>query len=124
MPTGTAVSPGSANAAPGGDEITSLIPKKVARARPLFDPAIVKRAVGDSFRKLHPRTMMKNPVMFVVEVGTVLTLVFTVAQLLGASSHVSITYLIALDVWLFLTVLSNEPCRPSPTGNGLGGTSS
>ena len=51
------------------DDVTSLIPKKAARARPLFDPPIVKRAIGDSFVKLNPRTMMKNPVMFVVEVG-------------------------------------------------------
>ena len=33
----------------------------------------MQRAIGDSFRKLHPRTMAKNPVMFVVEVGSVLT---------------------------------------------------
>ena len=36
-------------------------------------PQIVQRAIGDSFRKLHPRTMARNPVMFVVEIGSVLT---------------------------------------------------
>jgi potassium-transporting ATPase ATP-binding subunit len=41
--------------------------------RSIWDPAIVKRAIGDSIRKLHPRTMARNPVMFVVEVGSVLT---------------------------------------------------
>jgi len=40
-----------------------------------------------------------------VEVGTVLTVVFTVAKLLGFQSQARLTYLIALDVWLFLTVL-------------------
>ena len=39
----------------------------------IWDAKIITRAVGDSFRKLDPRTMMRNPVMFVVEVGSVLT---------------------------------------------------
>ena len=43
------------------------------QARPLFDPAIVRRAIVDSFRKLDPRHQVRNPVMFVVEVGSVLT---------------------------------------------------
>src|SRR2546422_8711443 len=43
--------------------------------------------------------------MFVVEVGTVLTLLFTVTTLLGFSSQVPLTYLVALDIWLFLTVI-------------------
>jgi len=43
----------------------SLI-SKAKRARPLFDPPIVKRAVWDSFVKLSPATLWKNPVMFVV----------------------------------------------------------
>ena len=47
-------------------------PKQVA-GRSLFDPAILRRAVGDSFVKLDPRLMARNPVMFVVEVGSVLT---------------------------------------------------
>ena len=50
-----------------------LISKKAVRARPLLDPPIVKRAIGDSFVKLNPRLMMKNPVMFVVEVGAAMT---------------------------------------------------
>src|SRR5262249_2492586 len=39
----------------------------------IWDPQIVRRAIWDSFRKLHPRTMARNPVMLVVEVGSVLT---------------------------------------------------
>src|SRR6516164_5662340 len=60
---------------PVTEDVTLLIPKKALRARPLFDPPIVKRAIGDSFRKLHPRLMLKNPVMFVVEVGAAITTV-------------------------------------------------
>ena len=43
------------------------------RSRSIWDPQIVRTAIWDSFRKLHPRTMARNPVMFVVEVGCVLT---------------------------------------------------
>ena len=57
------------------DDPTSLLPKKLARSRPLFDPEIVGRATKASFGKLNPITLMKNPVMFVVEVGAALTTV-------------------------------------------------
>src|SRR5580692_5982835 len=43
------------------------------RARPLFEATIVRRAVVDAFKKLDPRHQVRNPVMFVVEVGSVLT---------------------------------------------------
>ena len=42
-----------------------------AKKAVLFEPAIVKRAVGDAFVKLDPRKMAKNPVMFIVEIGAV-----------------------------------------------------
>ncbi len=54
---------------------------------------------------LRPDILWKNPVMFVVEVGTVLTFAYTVAVLCGYPSQATVGYLIALDVWLFLTVL-------------------
>ena len=55
---------------------------------------------------LRPDIQWNNPVMFVVEVGTVLTLLFIVQMLVtGTGSQVPITYFVALDVWLFLTVL-------------------
>ena len=43
------------------------------RARPLLDAAIVRQAIVDSFRKLTPRRQVRNPVMFVVYVGSILT---------------------------------------------------
>ena len=55
---------------------------------------------------LRPDIQWKNPVMFVVEVGAVLTLLFIIAAAWGGgTSQVSIGYFIALDAWLFLTVL-------------------
>src|SRR5262249_15859989 len=58
-----------------------------------------------AFVMLRPDIQWKNPVMFVVEVGTVLTLLFTIATAAGYESAVPIGYLIALSIWLFLTVL-------------------
>ena len=55
---------------------------------------------------LRPDIQWTNPVMFVVEIGAVLTLLFIVQALVSTSaSQVPITYFIALDFWLFLTVL-------------------
>src|ERR1700740_2516326 len=79
-----------------------LISKKAVRARPLFDPPIVKRAIRDSFAKLHPRLMMKNPVMFVVEVGACMT-TLEIFNDLAKGHGVGFTFQITL--WLWFTVL-------------------
>ncbi len=55
-------------------------------ATSMFDPAIMRRAFGDSLRKLDPRLMVRNPVMFVVEIGSVLTTVLFFTEL-SSSSH-------------------------------------
>jgi potassium-transporting ATPase ATP-binding subunit len=95
---------------------TSLIPKKVPRARPLFDPPIVRRAIGDSFRKLHPRLMMKNPVMFVVEVGAALTSILAVRDLVIHSVDFGFTFQITL--WLWFTVLFANFAEAMAEGRG------
>ncbi|MBF0550896.1 MAG: potassium-transporting ATPase subunit KdpB [Deltaproteobacteria bacterium] len=72
-----------------------LIEKKTALA-----------ALKQAFVMLRPDIQWKNPVMFVVEVGAILTLLYIVRQALGVvDSQTPITYFIALDAWLFLTVL-------------------
>jgi len=78
----------------------------LARRRDLFSTQIVLTALKQSFLMLRPDVQWKNPVMFVVEIGAVLTLLYVLqAAFGGSSSTVSITYFIALDIWLFLTVL-------------------
>ncbi len=89
-------------APPDLDE-TELLPKKLAHSRPLFDPPIVKRATRDSFRKLNPATLAKNPVMLVVEVGAALTTVFLVRDMFAHASGIGFSLQIAL--WLWFTVL-------------------
>jgi potassium-transporting ATPase ATP-binding subunit len=73
---------------------------------PLLTPGTVGPALRQAFVMLRPDIQWKNPVMFVVEVGAFLTLAYLIQALLGKSeSQVSTGYFVALDVWLFLTVL-------------------
>src|SRR6202049_2228517 len=85
------------------EDSTSLLPKKLVRARPLFDPEIVRRATQASFAKLNPITLMKNPVMFVVEVGAALTTVFLIRDVFIGAPGIGFEIQIAL--WLWFTVL-------------------
>jgi K+-transporting ATPase ATPase B chain len=72
----------------------------------LLTPSTVGPALKQSFVMLRPDIQWKNPVMFVVEVGAFLTLAYLIQALLGKSeSQVSTGYFVALDIWLFLTVL-------------------
>src|SRR5881296_3916232 len=85
------------------DDATALIPRKLVRARPLFDPEIVQRATRASFVKLNPFTLLKNPVMFVVEVGASLTTVFLIRDVIIGSGGIGFSLQITL--WLWFTVL-------------------
>jgi K+-transporting ATPase ATPase B chain len=82
---------------------TDLMPKKLLRARPLFDREILGRAIRDSFRKLNPATLWKNPVIFVVEIGAVLTTVYTAQGFAARANDTGFALQIAL--WLWFTVL-------------------
>ncbi|HTQ40318.1 MAG TPA: potassium-transporting ATPase subunit KdpB [Pirellulales bacterium] len=79
--------------------------RRQSRRAGLFAPELTKAALKQSFVMLRPDIQWKNPVMFVVEVGTVLCMIFTIRALLGYSSQAGVGYLIALDIWLFLTVI-------------------
>jgi potassium-transporting ATPase ATP-binding subunit len=81
-------------------------PPRRIRSRALFEPELVSQALRQSFVMLRPDVQWANPVMFVVEIGAVLTLLFIFQAAIGASaSQVSISYFIGLDFWLWLTVL-------------------
>ncbi len=85
------------------EDETTLLPRKLARARPLFDPEIVKRATKESFLKLNPAAVAKNPVMFVVEVGAAITTVFVVRDIFIGAPGTGFSLQIAL--WLWFTVV-------------------
>ncbi|MDG4595410.1 MAG: potassium-transporting ATPase subunit KdpB [Candidatus Contendobacter sp.] len=70
----------------------------------LFDPTLVKPAIVDSFKKLDPRLQWRNPVMFVVYVGSILTMVLW-AQALGGQGEAPAGFILAIALWLWFTVL-------------------
>jgi K+-transporting ATPase ATPase B chain len=87
-----------------------------ARRRSIWDSQIVTRAIGDSFRKLHPRAMARNPVMFVVEIGCVLTTV-SLAQGVMAGRG-SFAFELQITLWLWLTVLFANFAEAMAEGRG------
>jgi K+-transporting ATPase ATPase B chain len=93
--------------------MTTHVPAKTLS---IWDAQIVRRAIWDSFRKLHPRTMAKNPVMFVVEVGCVLTtwrlIQDAVTRQPGLGFEFQITF------WLWLTVLFANFAEAMAEGRG------
>jgi K+-transporting ATPase ATPase B chain len=83
----------------------------------LFDPAILRGAVVDSFRKLDPRLMAKNPVMFVVEVGSVLTTILFFRDL-GHSTGSENLFAGLVAAWLWFTVLFANLAEAMAEGRG------
>ena len=106
--------------------------------RPLFDPPIVKRAVRDAFAKLRFRTMVRNPVMFVVFVGSILTTLVLASQVLQGVSQgdlqgvvqgvrvlenapgdaESVGFTVQLAIWLWFTVLFANFAEAMAEGRG------
>src|SRR5271154_7422587 len=82
----------------------------------LFDPKIVLPAVGSAFAKLNPRTLMKNPVMFVLEIVTMLTTVILIRDLFTGGGHVGFEFQIIL--WLWFTVLFANFAEAVAEGRG------
>jgi K+-transporting ATPase ATPase B chain len=87
------------------------------RATSLFEPAIVKRALGDAFKKLNPRSEARNPIMFVVLVGAVWTSILFLTDLNSATAATSVFGgLVAL--WLWFTVLFANFAEALAEGRG------
>ncbi len=99
------------------DMDTTLQHRGRGQARPLFEPAILRRAVVDSFRKLDPRHQVRNPVMFVVEVGSVLTTGLFVQALVG-KGEAPAGFILAVSLWLWFTVLFANFAEAMAEGRG------
>jgi K+-transporting ATPase ATPase B chain len=88
-----------------------------AKSRPLFDGPITRRAIRESFVKLNPRHMLRNPVMFIVEVGSLLTTVLAVLAYAGRLNEPP-GFILAVSVWLWLTVLFANFAEAMAEGRG------
>jgi potassium-transporting ATPase ATP-binding subunit len=84
--------------------------------RSLFDPAIARRAALDAVRKLSPRVQLRNPVMFVVLVGSVLTTLVFVRSLVAGTGTPGFT--LHLAIWLWFTVLFANFAEAMAEGRG------
>src|SRR5579859_1712776 len=92
----------------------------------IWDPKIIRRAIPDSFKKLDPRVQVKNPVMFVVEIGSVVTtieflrLLFAqpTATLDRAHLNFEIFFVLAVAVWLWFTVVFANFAEAMAEGRG------
>ena len=84
--------------------------------RSLFDTAILRRAFVDALIKLNPRAMMRNPVMFVVEIGSALTTVLLLIDVCTGRGHIGFNLQITL--WLWFTVLFANFAEAVAEGRG------
>src|SRR2546429_6324375 len=87
------------------------------KARSLFDLSIVSQAVGDSFRKLNPRNQVRNPVMFVVYVGSILTTLLFLQAFFG-KGEAPAGFILNISVWLWFTVLFANFAEAMAEGRG------
>jgi K+-transporting ATPase ATPase B chain len=85
-----------------------------AKTHSIFDPAIVVPAIGQSFKKLNPLTLVGNPVMFVTEVGAAVT---TVLLLVGGGGD-PMGFLLQITLWLWFTVLFANFAEAMAEGRG------
>jgi potassium-transporting ATPase ATP-binding subunit len=109
--------------------MTTTVPEPAAPSAPherqaisLFRPDIVKRALFDSVKKLDPRVQIRNPVMFVVEIGAVITTVDWVIQAAGGKplggGNEPTWYSFVIGIWLWLTIVFANLAEAFAEGRG------
>src|SRR5215471_12171557 len=89
--------------------------------RPIFDRSLIVPAIGASFRKLDPRTLVKNPVMFCVEIVAALTTIFFLRDLIAGGGTVvgtSAVFSGQITLWLWFTVLFANFAEAVAEGRG------
>jgi K+-transporting ATPase ATPase B chain len=88
-----------------------------AKKHRLFDPRIVRQAIVDSFRKLNPRHQLRNPVMFVVYVGSILTTILFLQALFG-QGEAPAGFILHISLWLWFTALFANFAEAMAEGRG------
>src|SRR5215831_7831077 len=90
---------------------------KKARRSSVFSRDLVLQAIAGSFPKLDPRLQVKNPVMFIVELGSVITTVIFFKDLVQGS-HSQLAFVATIAIWLWLTVLFANFAEALAEGHG------
>jgi potassium-transporting ATPase ATP-binding subunit len=90
----------------------------VSRPASIFTREIVVAAIGDSFLKLDPRTLFRNPVMFIVELGSVITTLIFIRDLLASGDSEPLWFTGTISLWLWLTVLFGNFAEAIAEGRG------
>jgi K+-transporting ATPase ATPase B chain len=88
-----------------------------AKKRPMFEGPILRRALFDAFRKLSPRVQVRNPVMFIVYMGSMLTSGLFIQALFGRGEAPA-GFILAIAMWLWLTVLFANFAEAIAEGRG------
>ncbi len=98
------------------------VPSTRQRSQSLFDPMILRGAIGPSFAKLDPRVQVRNPVMFVVEIGAAITTVAWLIQAFGGAplggGDEPWWFTFTVTFWLWLTVLFANFAEALAEGRG------
>src|SRR5258706_16229792 len=117
-PQSTAIESQTPGQRPGrvGSEVAKA--RRPRSAASLFDPTITRRALGDSFKKLDPRQQAKNPVMFVVEIGSVVSTIEFVRTLIDPGLAGDRLFVFGVAVWLWFTVLFANFAEAMAEGRG------
>ncbi len=92
--------------------------RRPRRATSLFDPMISRRAIIDAFRKLNPRVQARNPVMFVVEIGSIITSVELVRAFFDPRLAGDRGFALGVTIWLWFTVLFANFAEAMAEGRG------
>src|SRR5580692_3439551 len=94
----------------------NIIPTK--RKMALWQPELIKRAIVDALLKVNPLTLAKNPVMFVVEIGAILTSILFIRDLFEHLPAYDLIYKGQISLWLWFTVLFANFAEAMAEGRG------
>src|ERR1700720_1487123 len=86
--------------------------------RSLLDPAIIRPAIWDAFRKLDPRLMIRNPVMFVVEIVCVLATIIYLRDFVTGADAAALKFTFQIGLWLWVTLLFANFAEAVAEGRG------
>ena len=89
-----------------------------SKKRSIFEPTIVKNALWASVKKINPAYQIKNPIMFVVEVGSILTTLLFFHALFTGNGEASPSFILQISVWLWITVLFANFAESMAEGRG------